>query len=38
MNTIEERLWNYIDGTCTEEERKAIDMLIAGDEGVPAQI
>lgn len=33
MNAIEERLWNYIDGTCTEEERRAIDLLIAGDEG-----
>lgn len=31
MNTIEERLWNYIDGTCSEEERKAIDMLIGQD-------
>lgn len=32
MNTIEERLWNYIDGNCSEEERKAIDLLIANDE------
>ena len=32
MNTIEERLWSYIDGTCSEEERKAIDILIATDE------
>ena len=32
MNTIEEKLWNYIDGTCSEEERKAIDILIAQDE------
>jgi hypothetical protein len=32
MNTIEERLWSYIDGTCTEEEHKAIDMLITNDE------
>ena len=32
MNTIEERLWNYIDGACTEEERRAIDLLIANDE------
>jgi hypothetical protein len=32
MNTIEERLWNYIDGTCTGEERRAIDALIASDE------
>jgi hypothetical protein len=32
MNTIEERLWNYIDGTCSADEQKAIDMLIAQDE------
>ena len=32
MNTIEEKLWNYIDGTCSVEEKKAIDILIAQDE------
>ena len=32
MNTMEEKLWNYIDGTCSEEEKKAIDILIAQDE------
>jgi len=32
MNTIEERLWNYIDGACSDEERKAIDRLIEQDE------
>src|ERR1700749_3680613 len=32
MNTIEERIWSYIDGTCTDEECKAIDMLIANDD------
>jgi hypothetical protein len=32
MNTIEERLWSYIDGTCSGEERKTIDLLIATDE------
>jgi len=32
MNTIEEKLWNYIDGTCSDEEKKAIDILIAQDE------
>ncbi|MBS1523578.1 MAG: hypothetical protein JST50_21430 [Bacteroidetes bacterium] len=32
MNTIEEKLWNYIDGTCSDEDRKAIDILIAEDE------
>jgi hypothetical protein len=31
MNTMEERLWNYIDGTCSDEERKAIDILIEQD-------
>ena len=37
MNTIEERLWSYIDGTCDEEERKAIDMLIATDKAYSAK-
>jgi anti-sigma factor RsiW len=32
MNTIEERLWNYIDGTCSDDEKKAIDILIAQDD------
>ncbi|MFI5139522.1 MAG: anti-sigma factor family protein [Sphingobacteriales bacterium] len=32
MNTIEETLWNYIDGNCSPEEQKAIHALIAGDE------
>lgn len=31
MNETEEQLWNYIDGFCTEEERKAIEILIAND-------
>lgn len=37
MNTMEERLWSYIDGTCDEEERKAIDMLIATDKAYSAK-
>lgn len=37
MNTIEERLWSYIDGTCDESERKAIDLLIASDETYKAK-
>lgn len=37
MNTIEERLWSYIDGTCSGEERKAIDLLIANDEAYRAK-
>ncbi len=32
MNTIEETLWNYIDGNCTADEQKAISALIAQDE------
>ena len=32
MNNVEEKLWNYIDGTCSEEEQKAIGTLIAQDE------
>lgn len=31
MNEIEEQLWNYIDGFCTEEERKAIEILLIND-------
>lgn len=32
MSSIEEKLWEYIDGTCTADEREAIKQLIAGDE------
>lgn len=32
MNEIEEKLWNYIDGTCTQAEQDAIARLIANDE------
>jgi hypothetical protein len=32
MNTIEEKLWNYIDRTCTPEEQQAISLLIEQDE------
>jgi hypothetical protein len=32
MNTIEEKLWNYIDGSCTAEEEQAISTLVATDE------
>jgi hypothetical protein len=32
MNSIEEILWNYIDGNCTPEEQKIIHTLIAEDE------
>ena len=32
MNSIEEKLWNYIDGSCTADEQQAIARLIAQDE------
>jgi anti-sigma factor RsiW len=32
MNSIEEKLWNYIDGTATAEEQQAISLLIEQDE------
>jgi anti-sigma factor RsiW len=32
MNNIEETLWNYIDGTCTPEERQAAEAMIASDK------
>jgi len=32
MNSIEEQLWSYIDGTTSPEEHKAITMLIQQDE------
>ena len=34
MNTIEEKLWSYIDGTCTPEDVQNISRLIASDESV----
>ena len=34
MNNIEEKLWNYIDGTCTADEQNATSKLIASDEAV----
>ncbi|SDT51551.1 hypothetical protein SAMN05216490_3829 [Mucilaginibacter mallensis] len=32
MNSIEEKLWNYIDGSCTPEDEHAIALLIEQDE------
>jgi len=32
MNSMEEKLWDYIDGSCTAEEHKAITLLIEHDE------
>jgi len=32
MNSIEEKLWNYIDGTASPKEQHAISLLIEQDE------
>lgn len=32
MNSVEEKLWAYIDGTCSDEERRAIEHLIETDD------
>jgi anti-sigma factor RsiW len=32
MNSIEEKLWNYIDGTCTPDEHSEISQLIISNE------
>jgi anti-sigma factor RsiW len=32
MNTMEEKIWNYIDGTCPPAEQEAITRLIEQDE------
>ncbi|RCH53800.1 hypothetical protein DJ568_16315 [Mucilaginibacter hurinus] len=32
MNSIEEKLWNYIDGNCTPEDQQAIARLIEHDD------
>jgi len=32
MSSIEEKLWDYIDGSCTAEDRQAIGLLIEQDE------
>ena len=32
MNSIEEILWNYIDGNCSAEEQRIVTTLIAEDE------
>ena len=37
MNTIEEQIWNYIDGTCTPEEQHAISMRIEQDDAYRAK-
>ena len=31
MNIIEQRIWDYLDGTCNEQERKKIEHLLATD-------
>ena len=37
MNTAEEKLWNFIDGTCTPAEREAIELQIAQDAAFAAK-
>ncbi len=37
MNNIEERLWSYIDGTCSGDERLAIERLLAADPEIKAK-
>jgi hypothetical protein len=32
MNIIEQQIWDYLDGTCTEQEYKKIEYLIATDQ------
>jgi general stress protein CsbA len=32
MNSIEEQLWNYIDGTCTPDEHARLSQLILSNE------
>ena len=32
MNNMEEKLWEYIDGTCTDAERTIIESLIEKDQ------
>ena len=31
MNRIEQRIWDYLDGTCNEQERKEVKHLVATD-------
>lgn len=37
MNSIEEQLWSYIDGTCSKDEQQAMAQLIAQDEALRIQ-
>ncbi|HEY4148691.1 MAG TPA: hypothetical protein VGM41_07175 [Chitinophagaceae bacterium] len=32
QQNIEDRLWDYIDGSCTDEEKKVVEQLIATQE------
>jgi len=32
MSSVEEQIWNYIDGNCTAEEQQSISMLIEQDD------
>ena len=31
MNNLEQRIWDYLDGTCSEQERKEIECLMESD-------
>jgi len=37
MSSIEEKLWDYIDGSATPDEQKAISLLIEQDEAYRAK-
>src|SRR5476651_925461 len=37
MNSIEEQLWNYIDGTCTAAEQEEVARLIEQDSAYRSQ-
>lgn len=37
MNTIEQQLWDYIDGNLDESSKKAIEEKIESDAGIKAQ-
>jgi len=37
MSSVEEQIWNYIDGNCTPEKQQAISMLIEQDDAYRAK-
>lgn len=36
MNIMEQRIWDYLDGTCNEQERKRTEQLLATDSAYQA--